>query len=216
MEKLQMKCKIHDKKRTGLQELLMMLFVWGVIEFDGISTMIPNQVIALGLPVIIWFIGAVYIFRKMRKQNDEHLYYVNTRLKDRDWLIFFFVIMGGLTIALSNYFYAGLKPLFVRELFTGYPLYTIRNLLYYPLEVLLMLELLIYSQRAGELLAKKAIIPWGAFALFLLWGLPHLLWHGFFDGLIASLRDFIYCIPFYVSNKNIKTSYFSMLILWFL
>lgn len=56
----------------------------------------------------------------------------------------------------------------------------------------------------------------GAFALFLLWGMPHLLYHGIYDGLISALKAFIYCIPFYVSNKNIKTSYVSMLILWFL
>lgn len=45
-------------------------------------------------------------------------------------------------MAASNYLYAGLKPLFVRELLTGYPLYTIRNVIYYPLEVALMLYLL--------------------------------------------------------------------------
>lgn len=63
-------------------------------------------------------------------------------------------------MAVSNYLYAGLKPLFIRELFTGYPLYTIRNIVYYPLEVLLMLELLIYSQKAGETLSKKISFPW--------------------------------------------------------
>ena len=119
-------------------------------------------------------------------------------------------------MAVSNYLYAGLRPLFVRELLTGYPLYTIRNILYYPLEVLLMLYLLMYSQAAGAIFTKKESIPWGALALFLLWGLPHILWHGLPDGIVSALRAFLYSIPFYASGKNIGTSYICMVILWFL
>lgn len=65
------------------------------------------------------------------------------------------------------------------------------------------------------LLTKKTMVPWGAFALFLLWGTPHLM-HGFADGIVSALGAFIYAIPFYASGKKIKTSYVSMLILWFL
>lgn len=204
------------EKRTASQAALMMLTVRVIIEFDAVSAVIPNQIIAFGLPVVIWLIGSICVYRKMKSNNAECLYYRNEAFTERDLLTLFFAIVGGVTIALSNYFYADLRPLFVRELFTGYPLYTVRNLLYYPLEVLLMLELLIYSQRVGELLTKKRAIPWGAFALFLLWGLPHLLWHGFYDGLISALRAFIYCIPFYASDRNIKTGYIGMLVLWFL
>ena len=122
----------------------------------------------------------------------------------------------GIAMAAGNYLYAGLKPLFIRELFTGYPLYTIRNIIYFPLEVLLMMQLLVHSQAAGELLTKRSSVPWGAFALFLLWGLPHILWRGFSDGIVSALRAFIYSIPFYASGKNIRTSYIGMIILWFL
>lgn len=96
---------------------VMVLVIFGMIQFDAVASMIPNQIVGM---------------------------------------------------AVSNYLYAGLKPLFIREFFTGYPLYTIRNLVYYPLEVLLMLELLIYSQKAGETLTKKISFPWGAIVLYLL------------------------------------------------
>lgn len=199
-----------------LYSLLMMFLIFLVIMFDNLSAVIPNETLAFGLPLIIWSVGAYYGIKKMKKQNAGYSYYINNPLVNKDFLILFFVIAGGIAIAASNYLYAELKPLFVRELLTGYPLYTIRNIIYYPLEVLLMLELLIYSQRAGEFLTNKTIIPWGTFALFLLWGLPHLFSHDFADGIVSALRAFIYCIPFYASNRNIKTSYISMLILWFL
>ena len=72
------------------------------------------------------------------------------------------------------------------------------------------------AMAAGELLTKRSSVPWGAFALFLLWGLPHILWRGFSDGIVSALRAFIYSIPFYASGKNIRTSYIGMIILWFL
>lgn len=203
-----------DYKR-GIQAIIMMLIVWGVIECDFISRFMPNQILVFGISPIIWGVGAFCILVSMKKRNEAELYYINDHMADRDWLILFFVVMGGISIAVRNYLYAGMKPLFIREFFSGYPLYTIRNILYYPLEVLLMLELLIYAQRAGEHLTKKARIPWGVFALFFLWGLPHFS-HGFEDGIASALSAFIYAIPFYASDKKIKVSYISMLILWLL
>ncbi len=200
--------------KTDIRALIMMLFTWGVIECDFISLLIQNQILAFGIAPVIWGIGAFWILNKLKKQNEDNLLYANTAWNSRDWLILFFVISSSISIAVSNYLYVGIRPLLIREYFSGYLLYTIRNLLYYPLEVLLMLELLIYAQRTGEVLTKKSGVPWGALALFFLWGLPHFV-HGFEDGMVSALKAFVYAIPFYASGKKIKTSYTSMLILWF-
>lgn len=199
--------------QKGIQALAMMVLVWGVIECDFISLLIPNQILAFGISPIIWGIGSFYILIRMKRGNQEDSLYTNTSWNGRDWLILLFVVTGSISAAMKNYLYGGMKPLLIREFFSGYPLYTIRNILYYPLELLLMLELLIYAQRAGEYLTKKAGIPWGALALFFLWGLPHFV-HGFEDGIICAFNAFVFSIPFYVSGKKVKTSYVSMLILW--
>lgn len=201
--------------KKGIQALIMMFIVWGVIECDFISLFIPNQILAFGISPVIWGIGAFFIFIKMKKQNEGELYHINAHLTGKDWLIIFFVVMSSISIGVRNYVYVGMKPLVIREFFSGYLLYTIRNILYYPLEVLLMLELLIYAQRAGECLTRKSEIPWGALALFFLWGLPH-LFHGFEDGIVSALNAFVYAIPFYVSKKKLNVSYTSMLTLWLL
>lgn len=199
----------------NIQAFLMMLLTWTVIECDFISLSMPNQILAFGISPIIWGIGAFLILNIMKKQNKENMLYINASLSSRDWLILFFAITSGISAAAGIYFYGELKPLLIREFFSGYPLYTVRNLIYYPLELLLMLELLIYAQSAGESLTKKAEIPWGALALFFLWGLPHLA-HGLEDGMVSASKAFVYAIPFYASGKNLKTSYMSMLILWLL
>ena len=205
--------KVRVKK--GIFALLMTVMVWMVIQFDGIGA-IPgmNQIVGMILALCVWMVGAVGIYYMLRKQNKECFYYDNSFFESRDYMVLFFTVMGGMAISAGNYFYGGLKPLLVREFFNGDLLYTIRNVLYYPLEILLMLELLICSQRAGELLTKKKAIPWGALALFVLWGLPHIVYHGYEDGLVSALRAFVYCIPFYASHKKIRTGYIGMLILW--
>lgn len=201
---------------SGRRSLVMVLVICAVIWLDAVAMIIPNQMAAMGVTPVLWGIGAVLLAGRVKKDNKENILYNSFSLSGTDGVILFFVIAGGIAMAASHYLYAGLKPLFVRELLTGYPLYTIRNLLYYPLEVLLMLYLLIYAQKAGESFAGNHMVPWGAFALFLLWGLPHIAWHGFADGIVSALRAFIYAILFYASGKNVKTSYAGMLILWFL
>lgn len=204
-----------EARKKSIQALIMMLAVWSVIECDFISLFIPNQILAFGISPVIWGVGALSILIGMKKQNEGELYNINGHLAGREWLIIFFAVMVGISIGVRNYLYVGMKPLFIREFFSGYPLYTIRNIFYYPLEVLLMLELLIYAQRAGECLTKKSEIPWGALVLFFLWGLPH-LFHGFEDGIVSALNSFVYAIPFYASGKKLKVSYVSMLVLWLL
>lgn len=198
-----------------MRMFIMVLIIFALIQFDAVTFIIPNQIAALSVTPVVWGIGAIFIAIKAKTENKNNLSYNNLPFSSKDGLIFFFVIAGGIAIAVTNYLYAGLKPLFIRELFSGYPLYTIRNVIYYPLEVFLMLQLLIYSQEIGELLSKR-FAPWGAISLFILWGLPHILWQGPSDGIVSALRSFIYSIPFYASGKNIKTSYISMIILWFL
>lgn len=195
----------------------MTFVIWLILEFDGIGMISSvNQMTAILLPLAVWMIGGFYVLLKMKKRNGEGAFYKADPLTENDCLIMFFAFMGGIAMAAGNYLYSDLAPLFVREFMSGHVLYTLRNILYYPVEVLLMLELLICSQKAGELFTKKSKIPYGAIALYVLWGLPHILYHGFADGIVSALRAFIYCIPFYASNRNLKTSYISMLILWLL
>lgn len=208
-----MKQSMNQKR---IQPFIMLLAAWLILESEAAAMLIPNQIAMFGVPVIVWGVGAVCIMLGLKRQNEALSYYRSAPLTAIDCLILFFAVTGGMAVAAGNYLYAGLSPLFIRELFTGYPLYTIRNLLYYPLEVLLMLEILICAQKAGDVLTKKTDVPWGAFGLFVLWGLPHIAWHGFTDGIVSALRAFIYCIPFYASGRNLRTSYISMLILWFL
>ena len=122
-----------ENYKKGIQALYMMFLVWIVIECDFISAVLPNQILALGISPVIWGIGAFFILNKMRKQNAGELYQTNDIFTGRDWLIIFFVVMGSISLCVRNYVYIGMRPLIIREFFSSYPLYTLRNILYYPL-----------------------------------------------------------------------------------
>ncbi len=78
----------------------------------------------------------------------ESALYSSVAFSHAEAMVLFFAIVRGAAMALGNFLYAGSSRC-LPELLTGYPLYNIRNIIYYPLEVLLMLELLICSQKAG-------------------------------------------------------------------
>lgn len=199
------------------KSVLLLLAVFFVFQSEWICMEIfknINVYISLGGAILLWLFGSILVYIQMKKHNLEYSFYETKRIGGNDYTVIFFSIMGGLAIAASNYIYGGLMPLIAREYFSGDILYTLRNVLYYPLEVLLMLELIICGQKTGELCCKNNNIPFGAATLFFLWGLPHIIWHGWEDGIISALMSFIYCIPFYASKKNFKIGYIGMLILW--
>lgn len=110
----------------------MVLVICAVIQLDAVAMIIPNQMAAMVITPVIWAIGAFLIAGKAKKENVDSFLYHKVPFSTKDGVIFCFVIAGGITMAASNYLYAGLKPLFVRELLTGYPLYTIRNVFIIP------------------------------------------------------------------------------------
>lgn len=189
-----------------------------ILQTDFLCFLIMEKhvYIAFGIPPLIWLIGGMFLRKQLKKNNLEYAFYEEGNFNSKDYLIFFFTLMGGVALALNTYLYKEMKPLLFREYFSGYALYTIRNLIYYPLEVLLMLELIVCGQKAGELFTKNKDIPFGAFVLCVLWGLPHMIVHSWKDGIISTFMAFVYAIPFYVSERKFKTSYISMLILWML
>ncbi len=199
------------------KSIFLLVITFLIIQMDGIA-LLPgvNLYVGVGISLVLWLIGSILIYLYLRKSNKECSFYENNKLTSNDYTIIFFALMCGLAMAGTNYIDAGIRPLIIREYFSGHIIYTIRNIIYYPVEILLMLEILILGQKVGELVIKKKNIPYGVFVLFILWGLPHIIYHGLGDGIITALRVFIYSIPFYVSKRNFKTSYLSMLILWLL
>lgn len=198
--------------------VLLLAATFLILQADFLFFLIMENHIyaAFGIPPLIWLIGGIFLWKQLKKNNLEYAFYEEGNFSSKDYLIFFFTLMGSVAFALSTYLYGGVKPLLFREYFSGYALYTIRNLIYYPLEVLLMLELVVCGQKAGEIFAKNKDIPFGAVVLCVLWGMPHMIVHSWQDGTISTFRAFVYAAPFYVSGRKFKTSYISMLILWML
>jgi len=66
---------------------------------------------------------------------------------------------------------------------------------------------LCFAQEAGEELFRNRYIPYGGLILALLWGTPHILYHGITNGLFAVFGAIIYGIVYVVLEKNYKYAY---------
>lgn len=77
--------------------------------------------------------------------------------------------------------------------------------IYYVFEVVLVLSVIAYGQKAGEMWFKKSMIPWGGILAGLSWGLVHALTKGKITaGLEAMLAAVLYgCIYLLVKKRAV-------------
>lgn len=208
------------EKSKGSQALLLVVLLRVILTIDNLA-LLPwsknNPVIYFIFIILMWGTGSLLIGRYIKKNNARFQFYSSKKWDGTGVLIIFFVLMLQVYLSLALYVTAGERPLFIRELLsTMAPWYfKVGQWVYYLFELLIMLEIIICAQRAGELLTGKNLIPWGAVVLFLIWGLPHFNGHSWVDGLQTATKSFVFAAPFYVSKKDPKISYLSLCILWF-
>ncbi|WP_200789781.1 hypothetical protein [Clostridium fallax] len=80
--------------------------------------------------------------------------------------------------------------------------------IYYIFEAVLVLLIIVFGQKAGEMSFKNKRLPWGGFLLGVTWGLIHLLTKGdLVIGLILCLASVLYGIAYLAVKKNIYIAY---------
>ena len=120
-------------------------------------------------------------------------------------------VLFSLTISYINW--NGFK--IVKEFHSNGYLKFIFQYIYYIFETVLVLLIIIFSQKSGEIWFQKEKIPWGGITLALTWGLSHCLTKGdLLCGLITSLNGLLFGIVYLLTNKNPKIAYPLLLIMF--
>ncbi len=93
----------------------------------------------------------------------------------------------------------------------------IAQCIYYIFEMLVALIMVVFGQKAGEVLTKSNKIPWGAIIFGFIWGLPHWLTQGdLVVGIVSIVLGFIIGLPYLLLNRNTKLTWFFMFIMFLL
>lgn len=202
------------KRRKSISYLLLAVLAEIIIFTDSLALwlsrlmtadIVLQSVIGFVLTYIFWGLG-IWTLRKLYKRN-EALHFTNTEQPTHKQLLFGLLLLA-ISVAISYTSWGGFKV--ALELMNGIKnggaglgiAYFIAQYVHYFLEVVLFFQLIKYAQKAGESLFGKEKIPYGGIALAVLWGLPHILFHGVVDGLTTTLIAFLMGIAYLAVRKN--------------
>jgi hypothetical protein len=79
--------------------------------------------------------------------------------------------------------------------------------LYYIVESMLFLAIVVFAQEFGERTFKLQIIPWGGILCGLTWGLGHLLTQDLITGIYLFFLSIFYGVVYLQVRKNVKYAY---------
>jgi hypothetical protein len=86
--------------------------------------------------------------------------------------------------------------------------------LYYIVESMLFLSIVVFAQEFGERAFGKKIIPWGGIMCGLTWGLGHIITQELSTGIYSFFVSILYGVVYIQMRKNIKYSYIIMALMF--
>lgn len=214
-------------KKKVLAWIGLAVITEAIIITDGLAYWIAQQfttdiaittIIAFPLTYLFW-IGGILAVRSLYKKRPE----VQFRHKEVPTVknILFGLLCMSISTAIIYISWDGLK--IYRE-FTGSmrelgvslgSAYLAALYFYYLLEAVLITMVIAFAQEAGEALLRPRWIPYGGIALAVLWGLPHIAFHGIADGAITIARAPLFGLAYLAMRKNPKYA-FPLILLMFL
>lgn len=119
-----------------------------------------------------------------------------------------------ISIIITTILCGGLK--LIKEFYSNGIIIWILQNIYYLFEAGLILLVIVFGQKYGELKFKKDNIPWGGIFLAITWGLVHILTQGFATGVYAFVMSIMYGLIFILLSKNSRLSYLIITIIFIL
>lgn len=183
-------------------EILLAFFIEPKIYKISLNQFSTIQVITHWLiTCIIWLIIALLLITVSKKKLHFDMFSIKNQLGASDWIICFLLLVVSITFSVYNW--NGSKVL-KEFLYNGW-LKFIFQYIYYAIETILVVLIIVFGQKAGELWFKNAKIPWGGIIVALTWGLVHMATKGGLEnGIWGLISGLMYGIVYLVCKKNLR------------
>lgn len=187
--------------------LLGVLAFWGLgleLFLISIESLILNGTINYTLhwilTTIVWGIVAFVLvkYSKNSKSFDVFIYKKRPNLKN---LLISLGILFTIIISSNVLFWRGFKP-FIEFRNLGFVKFVFQYI-YYLFEIMLVTLIIVFGQKAGELLFRSTITPWGGILLGFTWGLTHTFTQGYITGIVLFVVSIIFGSIYILLQKNI-------------
>lgn len=188
----------------GIELVLVGLIEPGIFKV-GVSEYSTVQSIMHWIAtIIIWAVFAFVITRVSKKKYgfDFSTYKGEMSIKRWTYTILIMVVVVGASILSWN----GFKV--YKEFMNLGWLRFIFQYMYYLMESVLILLVVVFGQKAGEVKFNKSNIPWGGILVGLTWGLIHIFSQGSLStGILSALGGFSFGVIYLLVNQDVRIAY---------
>lgn len=201
-------------------------FLLGLLAFGGLSLELIlkiiedlvsknsiNYILHWILTCIIWGIFAFIIIEYSKKSTDFNVFMYKSK-PELKYIIISTVILLTVIVFTNALFWEGFKP--AQEFKNLGVSKFIFQYVYYLFEIVLVVLMIAFGQRAGELLFKNTSIPWGGIFLGLTWGIAHSFTKNFSTGIVLLFVSVLFGSVYILLRKNVFYAYPFILLMFVL
>lgn len=170
-----------------------------------------QSILHWSLTCVTWGLMAWYVVRSGKKQLSFDIWEKGEKAKPWQWALILVIV--AVCIVMNYRDWGGFKIMmeFQRK---GIVLFSFQYL-YYMFEIVLVLLIVMFGQKAGELWLQHKNIPWGGIVCGLTWGLAHAMTKGSLEmGLMGLLWGTLFGSAYLLTNRDCKKTYVIMLIMF--
>lgn len=186
-------------------ELLLVFLVEPIIFNTNVAGYSTGQIIGHWIvTIILWGIVAFILTKVSKRKYGFDYWAYKDGLDRKEWVVALLLVLFA--VGISIWSWRGFKV--YKEFYNLGWLKFIFQYMYYLMETVLILLIVIFGQEAGELKFHKPNIPWGGMLVGLTWGLVHVLTKGELStGILSFVTGILYGGVYLIVKKNVRIAY---------
>ena len=162
---------------------------------------------------VLWATAAILLISLAKRKYGFDIFWYKGKMNLMRWLLCFAIL--AVIVAVSIWDWNGFKV--VKEFQYNGWLKFIFQYIYYLVETVLVILIIAFCQRAGEIWFHSEKIPWGGLLAGLTWGLVHILTkESILTGLITFCSGILFGMVYLLTKKNVRTTYPLILLMFVL
>jgi len=169
--------------------------------------------------IIIWCFG-LFVLYFLSKKAGYNVFGYKNKPTLKNWII---VVLIVIFTAIGSYIEWGMrfKPFaeyrgHLNKYYSMAMITFIFQYLYYMVESLLFLAIVVFAQEFGEMAFNKKLIPWGGIMCSLTWGLGHIMTQDLSTGIYSFFVSILFGIVYLQMKKNVKYAYIIIALMFML
>lgn len=155
------------------------------------------------LTCILWGVVAFLLFKSAKKKYQFDVLNCKDKATTLEMTLAILITVVG--VIAVNFTWQGFKP--IMEFKNLGLIKFIFQYIYYSMEVVLVMLVVVFGQQFGEKLMSRKKIPWGGIVLACTWGMVHILTQDLATGIFSIVMSIMFGVLYLLVKKNIYWAY---------